>query len=83
MDLKGVWLVDADIRGFYDHVPRGPLREIMQRRVNDGGLLRLIGKWLHAGIQEGDHFCRTSTCTRFWMRGSWRRCSLDSKGGRS
>ncbi len=61
MDLKGVWLVDADIRGFYDHVPRGPLREIMQRRVNDGGLLRLIGKWLHAGIQEGDQVSHPET----------------------
>jgi retron-type reverse transcriptase len=54
MEMKGVWLVDADIRGYFDHVPRGPLREVLKRRVNDGGILRLIGKWLHAGVLEGD-----------------------------
>lgn len=61
MALKGVWIVDADIRGFYDHVPRAPLQEILRRRVNDGGILRLIGKWLHAGIQEGDDLYHPET----------------------
>jgi group II intron reverse transcriptase/maturase len=54
MELKGVWLVDADIRGYFDQVPRAQLQEILSRRVNDGGIRRLIGKWLRVGIQEGD-----------------------------
>lgn len=52
MRLGGGWLVDADIRGFFDHVDRAKLGEILGRRVNDGGILRLIGKWFHAGVLE-------------------------------
>jgi group II intron reverse transcriptase/maturase len=61
MDMKGVWLVDADIRGFFDRVPRGPLQEILKRRVNDGGIRRLIGKWLRVGIQEGEKLYHPET----------------------
>ena len=48
------WLVDADISGFFDPIDRGLLREIVKQRVNDGGLMRLIGKWLNTGVVEGD-----------------------------
>jgi len=47
MDFNGGWIVDADIRGFFDGLDRGILREILRRRVNDGGILRLIGKWFN------------------------------------
>ena len=46
------WRVDADVSGFFDHLDWGPLRECITQRVNDGGILRLIGKWLHAGVLE-------------------------------
>lgn len=46
------WIVDADVSGFFDEIPHGPLQEIIKRRVNDGGILRLIGKWLNAGVME-------------------------------
>jgi retron-type reverse transcriptase len=46
MDLQGVWLVDADIRGFFDSVDHGLLQQILRQRVNDGGIVRLVGKWL-------------------------------------
>jgi RNA-directed DNA polymerase len=46
------WIYDADITGFFDNIDRGWLRTFIQQRVNDGGLLRLIGKWLNAGVME-------------------------------
>jgi len=48
------WLIDADVTGFFDNIDKALLKEIIKQRVNDGGLLRLIGKWLNAGVVEGD-----------------------------
>ena len=48
------WIYDADITGFFDNIDRGWLRTFIKRRINDGGILRLIGKWLNAGIMEGE-----------------------------
>jgi len=60
-ELGGVWLIDADIRGYFSHVPHGKLKEVLQRRVNDGGLLRLVGKWLKVGALEGDSVVRATS----------------------
>jgi RNA-directed DNA polymerase len=46
------WIVDADVSGFCDNLDWSHLREFIQQRVRDGGILRLIGKWLHAGVLE-------------------------------
>jgi RNA-directed DNA polymerase len=46
------WIVDADVSGFFDNLDWSHLREFIQQRVSDGGILRLIGKWLHAGVLE-------------------------------
>jgi group II intron reverse transcriptase/maturase len=46
------WIVDADVSGFFDTLDWSHLRAFIQQRVNDGGILRLIGKWLHAGVLE-------------------------------
>lgn len=45
-------IIDADISGFFDTIEHSHLLEFIKRRVNDGGLIRLIGKWLNAGVQE-------------------------------
>jgi RNA-directed DNA polymerase len=50
--MKVGWIVDADVSGFFDNLDHGLLREILQRRVNDGGVTRFIGKWLNAGVLE-------------------------------
>jgi group II intron reverse transcriptase/maturase len=50
----GGWVVEVDIRKFFDTLDHGHLREFLQRRIRDGVLLRLIGKWLNAGVLEGD-----------------------------
>ena len=52
------WIVDADIRGFFDTLDRGVLRELLHRRVKDGGVDRLIGKWFHAGVLDGADLSR-------------------------
>jgi len=48
------WIVSADITGLFDNIDHRLLREAIRQRVNDGGIIRLIGKWLQAGVVEGD-----------------------------
>jgi RNA-directed DNA polymerase len=48
------WVVDADVSGCFDNIPKGQLLEVIRQRVNDGGILRLIGKWLNAGVLDGE-----------------------------
>jgi group II intron reverse transcriptase/maturase len=50
--LNIAWIVDADVSGFFDNLDWGHLRECSQQRVSDGGILRLLGKWLQAGVLE-------------------------------
>jgi len=50
--MAGGWVLEVDIRKFFDRLDHGMLREILRRRVHDGVLLRLIGKWLNAGVLE-------------------------------
>jgi RNA-directed DNA polymerase len=52
MRTAGGWILEVDIRKFFDTLDRGHLRMFLQRRVRDGVLLRLIGKWLNAGVLE-------------------------------
>jgi group II intron reverse transcriptase/maturase len=47
------WIVDADVSGYFDSIDRTHLRTILRQRVNDGSILRLIGKWLRAGVMDG------------------------------
>jgi RNA-directed DNA polymerase len=51
--MRGGWLVEVDIKKFFDTVEHGHLRDILRQRIGDGVLLRLIGKWLNAGVVEG------------------------------
>ena len=48
----GGWVLDVDVRKYFDTIDHGHLREFLRRRVQDGVLLRLIGKWLNAGVLE-------------------------------
>ena len=53
MRMAGGWVLEVDIRKFFDTVDHEHLRQILGRRIRDGALLRLIGKWLNAGVMEG------------------------------
>jgi RNA-directed DNA polymerase len=48
------WILNADITGLFDNIEHHKLLELIRRRVNDGTILRLIGKWLNAGVMEED-----------------------------
>jgi group II intron reverse transcriptase/maturase len=50
--LHIAWIVDADVSGFFDNLDWGQLREFIQQRGHDGGILRLLGKSLQAGVLE-------------------------------
>ncbi len=52
MDTAGGWILEVDISKFFDTLDHAQLREFVKRRVRDGVLLRLIGKWLNAGVME-------------------------------
>jgi group II intron reverse transcriptase/maturase len=53
MELGGCWLVEVDIRKYFDTLDHAHLRSLLRQRVRDGVLLRLIDKWLKAGVLEG------------------------------
>jgi len=44
------WVLDADIRGFFDTIDHGWLRRFLEHRIADGRIVRLILKWLRAGV---------------------------------
>ena len=47
------WIVDADIRSFFDTVSRDWLVRFLEHRIGDRRVIRLIRKWLNAGVMEG------------------------------
>ena len=54
------WVLDVDIRKYFDSIPHKQLREFLTRRVTDGVIRRTIDKWLKAGVME-DGQLRQST----------------------
>jgi len=46
------WVLEADIVSFFDRIIREILKELLQKRIADKNLMRLIGKCLHVGILE-------------------------------
>src|SRR5262245_20046629 len=52
MAMHGGWVLEVDIRKFFDTLNHHHLREILGQRVRDGAVLRLLGKWLNAGVLE-------------------------------
>lgn len=51
-EMKGGWVLDADIRDYFGTIGRKELQDLVSQRVADGVVRRLIGKWLRAGVQE-------------------------------
>jgi RNA-directed DNA polymerase len=54
------WVLDVDIRKYFDSIPHSHLRAFLDRRVTDGVIRRMIDKWLKAGVME-DGQLRQST----------------------
>jgi group II intron reverse transcriptase/maturase len=52
MEMGGGWLIEVDIRDYFGSIEHQHLREALGHRIGDGVVLRLIGKWLNAGVME-------------------------------
>jgi group II intron reverse transcriptase/maturase len=52
MEMNGGWVVEVDIKQFFDTLDHTHLREILSKRIHDGVINRLVGKWLNAGVME-------------------------------
>jgi len=52
MEMGGGWVLEVDIRNYFGSIDREHLRSVLQQRIGDGVVLRLIGKWLNAGVME-------------------------------
>lgn len=52
MEMGGAWIIDLDIRKFFDTIKWPILSEVIKQRVCDGVIIRLIGKWMNAGVME-------------------------------
>jgi len=54
------WVLDVDIRKYFDSIPHHQLRTVLDQRVTDGVIRRMIDKWLKAGVLE-DGLLRLAT----------------------
>ena len=57
------WIIDADIRGFFDNISHEWLMQSLEHRIADQRMLRLMKKWLRAGISEDGEWSRTKVGT--------------------
>ncbi len=48
------YIIDADIKGYFDSISHGILREFLDLRVKDGKIRKMIDKWLKAGVLEDE-----------------------------
>jgi RNA-directed DNA polymerase len=63
MGKKVNWVLDADIRGFFDAIDHGWLVKFLEHRIADRRIHRLIQKWLRAGVSEDGQWSKTTVGT--------------------
>lgn len=63
MAMGGGWVLEADIEAFFDRIEREHLTQALRQRVLDGVLLKLVGKWLNAGVMEEGKLLRPDAGT--------------------
>lgn len=63
MAMGGGWLVEVDIRKYFDTIDHKQLNATLDKRIGDGVVRRLIGKWLNAGVMEDGEYKRSETGT--------------------
>lgn len=51
--MGGGWVLDVDVKAFFDTLVHKTLRDLLSQRIADGVITRLVGKWLHAGVLDG------------------------------
>jgi RNA-directed DNA polymerase len=57
------WILDADIRGFFDNMSHEWIDRLVQHRIADPRILRLIRKWMRAGVSEEGEWSETTIGT--------------------
>jgi group II intron reverse transcriptase/maturase len=57
------YVLEADVTAYFDSIVRDQLMEMVEKRVRDGSILRLIGKWMNAGVIEEGRLLTTETGT--------------------
>jgi group II intron reverse transcriptase/maturase len=57
------WILDADIEGFFDNISHEWLMKFLEHRIGDRRMLRLILKWLRAGVSEAGRWSDTTVGT--------------------
>lgn len=60
---KVSWVLDADIRGFFDNIDHEWMLKFLKHRIADKRILRLISRWLTAGVSEDGKWSRTTVGT--------------------
>ena len=63
MRFGGGWILDVDIRAFFDTISHVHLRSFLDQRVRDGVIRRVVDKWLTAGVLEKGHLTRPEAGT--------------------
>ena len=63
MRKKVNWILDADVRGFFDNLSHEWMEKFIEHRVADRRILRLIRKWLRAGVSEEGKWSKTEVGT--------------------
>ena len=63
MGRKVNWVLDADIRGFFDTIDHEWLRKFIAHRIADPRVLRLVSKWLNAGVSEDGKWSQSKVGT--------------------
>ena len=57
------WILDADVRGFFDNIDHAWLMKFLEHRIADPRMLRLLKKWLRAGVSEKGQWSPTTVGT--------------------
>ena len=57
------WIIDADIRGFFDNISHEWMMKFLEHRIADRRMLRLLKKWLRAGVSEDGEWSPTKVGT--------------------
>lgn len=63
MKMHGAWVLEVDIKSYFDTIEHRHMRSFLDKRVNDGVIRRIIHKWLKAGVLEDGEIHKGSAGT--------------------
>jgi group II intron reverse transcriptase/maturase len=61
--VRGWWVIDADIQGYFQHIDHGLLMQLVKRRISDKRVRKLLMQWLKAGVLEEGEWTSTEEGT--------------------